>query len=171
MTHETIIVGLILSPLISVLLGVFLSNPIRRSIAYFSASVFRSKKDGPIGVWEATFLHGPEKKEYVEVIELTSSFGIIYGRVISDKANYEAVKSELIRKNLSSIPRLKGRIEHNRHFTGEWYHPLWHSHYHGAFHLLLDTGGEVMNGMWLGYSENRNAIEAERWNWKRRVSR
>ena len=161
---------MILTKLISVIVGVALSDSIRRLFARTRSSLVSSQKEGPLGVWEATFLFGPEERRFTEVIRISSSFGVVYGSIIDDEVNSEHLKETIRRSGSSGIPRVKGRIDQNRHFTGEWLHPVRHSHYHGAFHLLLDTGGESMSGMWLGYSEVENAIQTGQWHWKRRIN-
>lgn len=153
----------IIGPIISVIVTLLVSEPIKNWLAPFVSKFGVRKDDGINGRWQATFFYGPDKKEYREAIEVSTLLGVIVGRIFPHSENYDGLKTVEAQKPV----RLRGTVKDNRYFTGVWFHPKRRSHYHGAFHLLIDTHNERMNGSWLGYSESKNVIESGEWRWSR----
>lgn len=157
------IIKWMLGPIVALAVPLLLGEPLKNWLAPFAARFGSKKATGVTGKWEATFSWGPKTEPYVEIIEVSSLFGFVVGRIFPHPKNYPALrKAEYLRP-----VRLRGTVSNNRYFTGVWIHPLKHAHYHGAFELLIHQDGEQMQGMWLGYSEGRNTIECEKWVWKR----
>jgi hypothetical protein len=153
----------VFGPIVAVCITLLVSEPLKNWLAPVVAKLGSRKDQGISGRWIAVFSHGPQEAEYVEVIEISSLFGQLVGRVVPDKRNYPALREVDKVRPL----RLRGTIKDNRYFTGIWFHPVRRSHHHGAFELLLNVDGESMDGLWLGYSETKNTIQTGRWAWRR----
>jgi hypothetical protein len=89
--------------------------------------------------------------------------GAIVGRIVPHLSNHEKAREVEHEKPL----RIRGSIKDNRFFTGVWFHPNRRNHHHGAFDLLIEESNDHMQGIWLGYSKSRNAIESGIWEWTR----
>ena len=150
-------------PVISIIVTLVFSEPLKNRLAPLIARVGSKKDTGFTGTWLATFSYGPSAEAYQEAIQLSTFLGQVVGRIIPHEQNHERLRDV----EESAPLRLRGTIKDNRYFTGVWFHPLRRSHYHGAFELLIDQSGEQMRGMWVGYSESKNSIEHGEWTWER----
>lgn len=153
----------VFGPVIALTVTLVLSEPLKNWLAPLISKMGSKKEDGISGTWTATFFYGPDEKEYVERLELSTFLGQIVGHIVPYENNHSAVKAVEEKRPL----RLRGSIKDNRFFTGVWFHPNRESHHHGAFKLLIDTNNKKIRGMWLGYSERMNIIESGKWNWRR----
>lgn len=150
--------------ILSVFFGVIFSEPIKNYLTPILAK-FGQKNNGITGKWVATFEYPTSNgiDLYPEVIELSSFFGQIIGRIIPHEENHPRLKEAAINKPL----RLIGELRDNLFFTGTWLHPLDRQHYHGAFQLVVRMTGDKMDGTWVGYSDDKKIIEQGNWIWKR----
>jgi len=156
------ITGIVVSAIISALC----SEAILRGVAMALSKVDLPRRSTFEGTWEATFTMAGEDgvaKSYSEKIKLVKRLGTYYGYNVPDSNNHELLKTVDAQKPM----RLRGTIVDNRYFTGVWFHPSNQSRFHGAYQLLLGLSGESMEGVWTGFSESRNGIEAGSWTWKK----
>ena len=162
---EALLWGLkwILGPVVGVVVTLLAREPLKERLAPLVLLLGSKKEDGITGVWVATFWHGTPETEYVEVIEVSLLLGQYVGRIVPHTLNQGAAK-----RVASGRPvRVRGSVVNNRHFRGEWLHPERRSHHRGTFDLIVRQNNVHMQGMWLGYSESQNVIQAGRWEWKR----
>ena len=115
------------------------------------------------GVWLATFYFGPERKPFIEAIKLKTRMGQVIGCIEPHPLNYPKVAAVAEKRSV----RLQGTIKEVHHFTGVWEHPIDISHELGAFHLFIDSNHREIKGLWLGFTRERNAVEAGDWIWQR----
>lgn len=147
------------APTVSILVTLLFSEPIKNWIAPLLSRLGTKSDNSVRGVWIAQFQYG--NTSYTEVIEIISFLGIFVGKIIPDPRN-----NNTLRQIENSRPvRLRGSVKDHRFFTGIWFHPLRSSHFHGAFDLIVHLDGEHMSGIWIGYSETKNVIEAGEWTW------
>jgi hypothetical protein len=119
-----------------------------------------SKKDESIsGVWRCTFFYDNQEVGKTEIIEIKGLAGRYMGWIIPNPQNTGAAKRTETAKPL----RLSGQVKGDRLFTGKWLHPERRSRQHGAFNFVVRDDNKHMDGMWLGYSERNNQIDAGRW--------
>lgn len=152
-----------LAPLISIVVTLVFSEPLKDRLAPLVTSLGTKKEYGVSGLWKATFFYGKSEEPHIQVIQLSTLLGSIVGRIVPHEFNEGAAK----RTENSRPLRVRGSIKDNRIFTGIWFHPEKRSHHHGAFNLIIRQDNEHMEGMWLGYSEKDNLIETGRWTWER----
>lgn len=158
--------------LIGVVVGAFISLVVtlafEESFKIWAAhlvNLFGSRNDdGITGVWRTTFsyVHGTEKFDYVECIEIRSLFGMVIGRIIPHPSNHPRLDEIAVTRPI----RVRGQLKDNHYFTGIWLHPLQRHHYHGAFQLLLEANGHRMRGRWIGFSNTKNSLEEGDWEWE-----
>ena len=153
----------VLGPIVAAIVTLLVREPLKERLAPLIL-IFGSKRDdGITGLWECRFWHGAPEVEYVEVVEVSLLLGSYIGRIVPHKLNQGAAK----RVAESRPIRVRGTVLNNRHFRGEWLHPERRSHHRGTFDLIIRQNNEHLQGMWLGYSESQNVIQAGRWEWKR----
>lgn len=146
------------SGIISVLLGVLLSDPIKRFFGRF----FRlGRPDAILGKWVCEFEQSREDNTtvFTEVLIIKKSYGYYVGRIEPDARNYERLKETAPRRPV----RLKGERTSDGILTGVWYHPIETARSHGAFQLTLSSSGQEMHGVWIGYSNTLGEIDSGRW--------
>ena len=150
-------------PLAAIVVTLLFTDPIKERFAPMILRLGNKKDEGVTGLWTATFFYGYPEVAFVEVVEVSSLFGQIVGRIVPHRSNGGAAK----RVELSRPLRIKGHVTKNRYFSGTWLHPERVSHHRGTFDLIIRQTNSEMEGMWLGYSESKNLIETGRWVWKR----
>lgn len=149
--------------LAGVLATILIAEPLRERLLPYLTVWGTKKSSGIIGTWRAEFLFGHEGKSHIEIIELKYSLGLIVGKIIPSKENYNEIRKIEHRKPI----RVRGSVRDNQFFSGTWFHPLRRSHHTGSFDLLINRNHDHMEGKWLGYSERRNQIESQSWIWTR----
>ena len=162
------LVGTVIGGLLSIVLTLLFSEPLKRWIAPFIRRLGTSEKRGIEGVWIATFSVARDgvTTEFNEVIELTQSFGMVFGKIKASPENYAALRAIQDRSPL----RVRGEFIDNTYFTGLWFHPLDTHRFHGSFQLVLQGSGEEMRGRWIGFSESLRQVDTGRWIWRRHDS-
>lgn len=154
------IVGAIGSGLIGVILAVIFDEPLRGILAVVRGR--RAKPNPLVGTWRTTF-GMPSGEKHTEVIMIRKKFGRIEGRIIPHADNRAALRLIEAKTPL----RVEGDLSTSDIFSGKWHHPLETSRYFGEFQLILDPGGNSLQGMWLGLSKTQHAIVAGEWHWQR----
>lgn len=153
----------VVGPIVGVVVTLLVSEPLKDRLAPLVARLGSKKEEGVSGLWKASFYYGHPEATHIQVIEISTLFGSVVGRIVPHDLNEGAAK-----RSESSRPlRVRGSIKDNRFFTGTWFHPERRSHHHGAFDLIIRQNNLRMEGMWLGYSETKNVIETGRWVWER----
>jgi hypothetical protein len=157
------VVKWVLGPVLGVVVTLLVSEPLKERLAPLVSQLGSKKEEGVTGLWKASFFYGDPAVQHVQVIEISTLFGSVVGRIIPHELNEGAAKRVQETRPL----RVRGTIKDNRFFTGVWFHPERRSHHHGAFDLVVRQNNLQMEGMWLGYSETKNVIETGRWVWER----
>ncbi|OWQ91860.1 hypothetical protein CDN99_05670 [Roseateles aquatilis] len=150
-------------PVVAAIVTIVVREPLKERLAPLVLRFGSKKEDGIAGLWETRFWHGVPETEYVEVIEVSLLLGSYVGRIVPHPLNQGAAKRVADQRPI----RVRGSVLNNRHFRGEWLHPERRSHYRGAFDLIIRQNNDRLQGMWLGYSESQNVIQAGRWEWRR----
>jgi hypothetical protein len=153
----------VVGPLVGIVVTLLFQEPLKEKLAPVVLRFGYKRDDGITGLWKATFWHGNPEAEYVEVIEVSHLLGSFVGRIVPHELNQGSAKRVA---HLRPI-RVRGTVTHNRHFRGEWLHPERRSHHRGTFDLIIRQNNLHLQGMWLGYSESMNVVQAGRWEWKR----
>lgn len=152
----------VIGPVVGIVIGFLAKEPVRKWLAPKAIKFGMRVGSGINGIWEATFFYGENGTPYIEVIEIKTVFGQVVGNIIPHDRNHENAKKVAEEKPL----RIIGTLKDSRYLTGEWYHPNRKNHHHGAYKLLVSLSQEIMEGMWIGYSETRDEIETGRWSWR-----
>jgi hypothetical protein len=82
----------VLAPIIGVVVTLIVSEPIKNRLAPLVSRFGSKKEEGVSGLWKATFYYGKPEKPYVQVIEISTLFGSIVGRIIPHELNEDAAK-------------------------------------------------------------------------------
>ncbi len=152
--------------LISATIGALLSERLQRVAAAVATKFSGPQKAlGIDGRWSATFEivdRQGHRREYTELIDLSSRLGTIVGRLPDHKINRQR------RPNLTPhVLRVRGQLRDRRYFSGTWFHPEPSNPLHGAFHIILDTSARTMTGLWIGYDDRLNEVVSGKWDWQR----
>lgn len=153
----------VVGPIVAVVVTLLVSDPLKERLAPWVTRLGSKKEEGVSGLWKASFYYGEPEVAHIQVIEISTLFGSVVGRIVPHNLNEGAAKRAQSTRPL----RVTGTVKDNRFFTGTWFHPERRSHHHGAFDLIIRQNNLHMEGMWLGYSETKNVIETGRWIWER----
>ncbi len=146
----------ILGAVVAVPITIYLSDPVNDLLARIFGRLQTEKKRRLFGYWTATYNRlDADGKDLPPTVE-TLSFLQIGDRVVGRKVNLTTLRTD-------RAYRLKGKLR-DRYVTGEWFDPRANAFYHGAFQFVMDDGGELITGRWLGYSSNKLNIRYGDWN-------
>jgi len=118
------------------------------------------------GLWRAAFTY-VDGQTYEEIIEVQCVAADQYlGRIVPSLDNCEH-SGEV--DHLRPV-RLKGSFGSGQSLIGIWYHSS-RPGLQGAFQVRMLPEDDSVVGGWLMFSESRNSIITERWEWQRRRTR
>jgi hypothetical protein len=151
---------------IGAVVGALLSDQLQTLAGYVAEKTAGPTKERGIdGLWAATFEvpgAGGIRREYTEIVKVTTRFGLVVGRLIDHDINR--------RRRPSLAPgsvRLRGRLRHRKNFLGTWFHPEPTNPICGSFYLELDGATKQLSGHWAGPASDGNGTASGTWRWQR----
>jgi len=157
------IIKFIVGPVVAVVVTLIVSEPLKDRLAPLVSRLGNKKPEGIAGLWKATYYSGKPVSPHTQVVELSSFFGLVVGRVVPHKLN-----DDFTRKYEKLRPlRVRGTVARGKRFTGVWFHIDRRALHHGAFDLIIRESNRHMDGQWLGFYEPKSAVETGKWEWER----
>jgi hypothetical protein len=155
------------SAAIGIVLTLLFGDALKNATFSLMSKLSLHDEDGLNGVWIATFYYPhPDtgaSTPFTEAIRLEERLGMVTGRVVDDPHN---TPREGRAKSKNPV-RLRGQLKDNNYLSGIWLHPSRQAHYHGSFQLIVYPSGNDLRGQWIGFSQTKNEVVADRWEWVR----
>jgi hypothetical protein len=60
----------------------------------------------------------------------------------------------------------EGVVTKDRYFTGMYFNQKNHHSYHGAFQFIISHSANRMNGKWIGFNREGDAVDSNDWRWE-----
>jgi len=142
----------ILTLLLTVTFTILARDPVQWVLARLLGPHIRRAARSITGLWEATYTYEEEDqtKSETQVIELRQFGKYVVGMNLTGQAHWN---------------QIKGKVELQTYFTGLWRNTPRGDVYHGAFQLVINPRGDMMERKWLGF-DKRHYIQHGPWRWE-----